>query len=287
MKTVLLLEEALDQFKNEGSDVIQKEMDSLWAGDECQANINLRRYCRKSGFEPSAQIIVNRRYKRLTDSFKYFSQRLRVVGMSYQRTIFAHGFLNNGDVDENYVKRSFENTHRWLFDDSYYLLIHPEYQGETKSETLREAREKANDGIVGKKVLFFFDEIKENLDNDLTLNKYQKQLFLFYFNKHHRKLRRFFTFLYSSFFWALFVFLICLWSTLTQVFDFVYDYILTPISLDKLEEKMSDAVAEYAHVIMVFLVFFVVALIALFIARLIRSCWVSFIMAADRIKYMK
>lgn len=41
-----------------------------------------------------------------------YSERLRTVGMSYDRTIFSEAFLNNGKIKEDFIKERFERTDR-------------------------------------------------------------------------------------------------------------------------------------------------------------------------------
>jgi hypothetical protein len=280
-----LEEEALKEFKGEVESVTKAEIDIVWMGREPDATINLRRLCRKSGFAPALQIIMNRRYVDFATSFEYYSQRLRIVGMSYQRTIFARAFLNNGDVDEDYVKTAFANTHRWLFDDSFYFLLRNNVFHSDR--TLKKAMLKANDGIVGKKVLFFMDEIIENLNGDLTLTKFQKDLFLYYFEIHHMRVRGCFAILYSAFYWSLFIFLVCLFFSFDSIFEGIYKYLLTPIGWDFLERHMESVIGEYAHVVAIFLVFFIVMLILLIILKFSVRCWKSFRVISRRSRYTK
>jgi hypothetical protein len=209
-------EDELTGFREQVEDVTKDEIDAVWSGIQSDGMINLRRFCRRHGFFPHSRIILNRRYSNFPECFSYYSQRLRVVGMSYQRTMFAGAFLSDGDVDGGFVKMAFENTHRWLFDDAFYFIVRPGCFG--FDEMLKAAMQKTDGETVQRKVLFFMDEIKQNLDDDLTLTELQKDLFLHYFSFYHQRIRGCFSLLYLSFYWSLFLFLVCLFFS----FDFLF-----------------------------------------------------------------
>jgi hypothetical protein len=146
---------------------------------------------------------------------------------------------------------------------------------------------RANDGVVGKKALFFMDEIKQNLNDDLTLTKFQKDLFIYYFDKHHRRFRRFLSLIIKTFYWALFIYLICLWFSFSWFFEFIYKYILTPIRWSYVEGHMVSAIGDYTHVIAIFLVIFVFVLVVMIVVSLALRCWKTLNLVGRKAQHIK
>jgi hypothetical protein len=70
--------------------------------------------------------VINRRYENFSHSFKYYSQRERIVGMSYNRTLFVQAFDNDGSVDEGYIRDHFKIARPYLFSDALYFLCYEE-----------------------------------------------------------------------------------------------------------------------------------------------------------------
>jgi hypothetical protein len=88
--------------------------------------LSFRRYCRRFGFFRKDAELVSRRYKNFEKTFEFYSQRERIVGMSYKRTIFSQAFDNNGKVDKDYIRESFRTARPLLFDDAFYFTGYEE-----------------------------------------------------------------------------------------------------------------------------------------------------------------
>jgi hypothetical protein len=172
------------EVKNEYNDGVVVEVESESEEYNEEYHIDLRNYCRKHGFEKKEMKIENNRYSDFSGSFSNYSQKLRIVGMSYDRTMFAGAFLGNGKIDEEYIKENFVRTFHLFFDDGYYFTRDFDLGRDIPIYKLW-----INRGSRGKKILLFRREIEDDLDSDLTLSENQKITFMHYLDKHHGKLQ--------------------------------------------------------------------------------------------------
>jgi hypothetical protein len=196
-------------------------MNEVWCDDEIDSYIlNLRNYCRRNGFGFENKKMINRRYIDYSSSFDYYSQRLRTVGMSYDRTIFASAFLNDGTVDEIFIIHHFERTKRWLFDDLFVYKIKVNQKDKKKKKITSIIDNSLSLSTLhkneGKQIYCFLDEIVYDLECDKTLTDTQRNLFLYYLMKNHGKLRRIFDVCISAFYYAMFILLILCWIIIPE-----------------------------------------------------------------------
>jgi hypothetical protein len=138
-----------------------------WAEEKTKANkddkgLSFRRYCRRFGFFRKDAKLINRRYKNFSDSFNYYSQRERIVGMSYNRTLFAQAFDNDGSVDEDYIRNHFKIAKPYLFRDALYFMC---YEGRNAKDVLNEAVN------VDIDVNTFLTDENEEEEEDCSLSK--------------------------------------------------------------------------------------------------------------------
>jgi hypothetical protein len=82
---------------------------------------SFRQYCRRYGFFRPDAHLISRRYGNFSSSFKYYSQRERIVGMSYNKTLFAQAFDNNGKVDKDFIRDNFTIPKWLLFSDVLFF----------------------------------------------------------------------------------------------------------------------------------------------------------------------
>lgn len=148
-----------------------------------------------------------------------FQQRLRLVGMSYGRTLFHKAFLyhmmEDEMVDVEYIQNSFSSTHSLLFDDAYIF------------------REKNSD----EKLLLFLHEIHYDILHDKTLSVSQREEFRAWFKTFHQSYR-------SHFIWA--IFLLGISWTITMIIWWIFKEII----------KIPIFVVCFGAIYAVFLVFY-------------------------------
>jgi hypothetical protein len=102
--------------KKDGKDDAQNKAEDD-KGDSKNQGLSFRRYCRRFGFFRKDAKLVSRRYKDFEKMFEFYSQRERIVGMSYKRTIFSQAFDNNGKVDKDYIRENFRTA------SPFYLMM--------------------------------------------------------------------------------------------------------------------------------------------------------------------
>jgi hypothetical protein len=231
-------------------------------------HINLRRHCRMHGFCNKDGQLISRRYKDYVRVFEFYFQRLRIVGMSYTRTMFAQAFNLDGSINTSYIKEKFRNTRRWLFDDAYEFEL--PYNKDVKSVQEEFSLDEDGDSMY---LFLFYSEIKQNIEDDVTLSENQKEMFFYYFDLYHGKIRGCVSLVYMAFYWSLAVFLVCLWLNWTFLSDVIYWNILGFILYDKLEAIFPEFIAEYTHVLVVFLVLFIITFLLVFVGNSFKWCY--------------
>jgi hypothetical protein len=273
IKLTTITEKEKEHMKEERLKLVNIE--NIWCSEKKDYTINLRMHCREYGFFCEDERIINRRYKNYPQSFKFYSQRLRIVGMSYDRTMFAQAFNLDGSINPDYIKSKFKCVKMWLFDDAYEFDPGTTFldSGTGTMEGLVESWLLDEKGKLGERVFMFSSEIIKNVNDDVTLCDEQKDLFFYYFDLYHNKMRGCISMLYLTLYWALGIFLVCLWFSWSFLSDGIYEYILSGFNYDSLESNFDPGVAEYTHVLVIFVVLYIFVFIVVFITHILKWCY--------------